>query len=281
MRTGMTKCVFGFAAPLALLVTLTACAGTPAALEPQAVRASTHTGYLNSSALQALATNLPPPPIVGSVEEAADQARSKDLRRFEGTDRWLLATSHAEVRSPLALQHFDCALGVRFDPQNPHTPATARIFSRLFEDAEAASSLAKLKAYRARPVWDDPSRPACQTLTDAGRATASYPSGTATVGAAYGAAMAVISPQDAQASKNIGREIGSSRAICGMHYPLDVLAGSTLGEMVFEQAQSSPVFQADLVEARQEIIALKAEHKTNPACAAERSALAMTQDLRP
>ena len=264
------------------LVTLPlgACAGTPAALEPKAIAqpAASH-GYLDRAALQALADAVPAPPVAGSEQALADHAASQALRRFENTDRWLLATSHAEVRPPMALQHFDCALGVRFTPDENLAPATARIFQKLFEDAEGASTIVKLRAYRARPVGDDATREACQTVSPAGRASASYPSGSATVGAAYGAAMAVISPDDAQASRRIGNEISISRAICAMHYPHDVKSGLALGEAVFEQARLSPDFQRDLSEARAEIIRLKASGKTSPACAAERLALSQSVTL--
>ena len=265
------------------LVTLPlgACAGTPAALEPKAISTpvSPH-GYLDHDALQALADTVPAPPLAGSDHALADEAASQALRRFENTNRWLLATSHAEVRPPLALQHFDCALGVQFTPDENLAPATARIFQNLFEDAEGVSTLVKLRAYRARPIGDDASREACQTVSPAGRASASYPSGSATVGAAYGAAMAMISPQDAQASQRIGNEISISRAICGMHYPLDVQTGMELGQTVFEQARLSPAFQNDLLEARAEILRLKAAGKTSPACAAERLALSQSARLK-
>lgn len=261
-------------------LTLSACAGTPAGLEPRAVIADDETkGYLAQSSLQALADRVPAPPVAGSAADLDDKARSQTLRRFENTDRWLLATSHAEVRTPFALQHFDCTLQVRFDPQNNGAPATARLLHRLFEDAEAASTLVKMRQFRARPVGDDPLREACQTVSPAGRNSASYPSGTATVAAAYGAAMAAISPDDAQGARRIGRQIAISRGICGMHYPTDIGVGYQLGEAVFEQASRSPEFAADLAEARTEVAALKQAHQTNPGCIAERNAMAQTQDL--
>lgn len=259
---------------------LAACSGGPAALEPQTIEtvATTH-GYLDHASLQALADVVPAPPLAGSAIDLSDKAASLALRRFENTDRWLLATSHAEVRSPYALQHFDCALGVRFTPDENLAPASARILHKLFEDAEAASAIVKLRAHRSRPVGDDASRQPCQTVSAAGRASASYPSGSATVGAAYGAAMAVISPDDATASHRIGNEISISRAICGMHYPQDVRTGMKLGQAIFDQARLSPDFQSDLVEARAEIIRLKASGKTSPACAAEQLALSQSIDL--
>lgn len=262
------------------LMSLAACAGTPAGLAPRAVEAvDLHKGYLDKASLEALAATLPSPPAKGSMLEAADHHTSQGLRRFENTDRWLIATSHAEVRLPMALQHFDCALGVRFTPQDNRAPATSRLLQKLFEDAEAASTMVKLREHRARPVGDDPEREACQRVSPAGRNSPSYPSGTATVAGAYGEAMAAIAPDSAEAAREIGRQIALSRVICGMHYPFDVRVGHHLGKMVFENAVKSPEFATDLVAAKEELAALRARNETNPACAAERRALAMTEDL--
>lgn len=262
-------------------LSLAACVGTPAAYEAQAVKAEDHSaGYLGKDALQALADSVAPPPASGSAQEAADRALSASYKSFENTDRWLLATSHAEVRMPFALQHFDCALGVRFAPGEDTTPAIARLMQRLFEDAEAASTIVKLRAHRPRPVGDDADRLTCQTVSAAGRATPSYPSGSATVAGAYGAAMAAIAPDRAGAAREIGRQIALSRAVCGMHYPTDVRVGYSLGQQVFEQASTSPAFAADLAAARAELAALRAQQAANPGCAAERRALAMTTDLQ-
>lgn len=266
---------------IAISLPLTACAGTPAGLEPHAVASPTeHHGYLSKDQLQHLADAVAPAPVAGSPQALADVARSNELKVYENTDRWLLATSHAEVRPPYALQHFDCALGVRFAPGQNSTPHTNRIFQKLFEDAEAASTLVKRRAFRARPVGDDPQRQACQTVSEAGRNSASYPSGSASVGGAYGAAMAAIAPQQADAARAIGHEIAVSRAICGMHYPTDVRVGEALGQAVFEEAARTPQFAADLQAAQAEVAALQARGQTNPGCAAERASLDTARDLQ-
>lgn len=260
---------------LATLVPLAACAGTPAGLTPNAVTpVPMHHGYLSAAQLQALADQVPPPPLAGSDAELADKALSAQLTQFENTDRWLLATAHAEIRPPYALQHFDCAVGVRFAPAQNLTPATARVFQKLFEDAEVASSIVKRRTFRARPVGDDANRQPCETVSPAGRNSASYPSGSATVGAAFGAAMAQMAPDAQQASLEIGHQIAVSRAICGMHYPQDVLTGEKLGLAVVAAAQQDPQFQSDVALARLEIAQLAQTNRTNPACIAERAALA-------
>lgn len=267
----MSRATAGLIAVAALL---SACAGTPAALRPQAVQAaaSKTEGYLSGPLIQALADAVPPPPVAGSAPDLADKSRSAQFRTLEDSDRWLLATAHAELRPPLALQHFDCALGLRLGSAT--TPNLNRLMQRLFHDADAAAELAKARVFRPRPVGDDPERRACQRVNDAGRKGASYPSGSSTVATVYGEAFAALEPQRATDARRIAREVGLSRLVCGMHYPSDVAAGEVLGKAVFEAAAAMPVFDADLAAARSELAAVRATGLTNPGCASERLALA-------
>lgn len=253
---------------------LSACAGTPAALRPQAVQAAAPEakGYLTGPLIQALADAVPPPPVAGSPTDLADKARSNQFKALEDSDRWLLATAHAELRPPLALQHFDCALGVRLG--SAATPNLNRLMQKLFDDSDAAAELVKARGFRARPVGDDPERRPCQRVSEAGRRGASYPSGSSTVATVYGEAFAALDPESATEARRIAREIGLSRLICGMHYPSDVAAGETLGKAVFDAAAKRPSFDADLMAARAELAAVRATGLTSPGCAAERLALA-------
>ncbi|WEK57393.1 MAG: phosphatase PAP2 family protein [Candidatus Brevundimonas phytovorans] len=253
---------------------LSACAGTPAALRPQAVQAATPEakGYLSGSLIQALADATPPPPVAGSPTDLADKARSHQFKALEDSDRWLLATAHAELRPPLALQHFDCVLDVRLGSAT--TPNLNRLMQRLFDDSDAAAELVKARGFRARPVGDDPERRPCQRLTEAGRKSASYPSGSSTVATVYGEAFAALEPQRAAEVRRIAHAMGLSRLVCGMHYPSDVAAGEVLGKAVFEAASATPGFDADLAAARAELTAARATGLTSPGCASERLALA-------
>lgn len=233
-------------------------------------------GYLSAGALAGLAAAIPPPPAAGSPQDQADKAASARYVALEDGDRWLLATSHAEVRPPLGLQHFDCALGVRLGSAQAagRTPALDRMMGRLFHDAASVAEQVKARQTRPRPVADDPARRACQTLDAAARRSGSYPSGTAAVATAYGEAFAALEPDRAEAVRRIGRQIGVSRLVCAMHYPSDVAAGEAIGRQVAAQAVAGPAFQADMAEARVELAAARATGLTNPGCAAERAALA-------
>ncbi|GAW42012.1 Major phosphate-irrepressible acid phosphatase precursor [Brevundimonas sp. SH203] len=246
---------------------LAACAGSP-----KPVVTMPRDGYLSAGVLDEMAAASPPPPAAGSAQDLSDKATSARYVALEDGDRWLLATSHAEVRPPLALQHFDCALGVRLG--SAETPVLDRMMGRIFHDAASVAEQVKARQMRPRPVADDPRRRACQTLDAAGRGSGSYPSGSAAVGVAYGEAFAALEPDRAEAVRRIGHEIGVSRLVCAMHYPSDVAAGETIGRQVAVRAVADPAFQTDMAAAEAELAAARRTGLTNPGCAAERATLA-------
>ena len=253
----------------AALIIATACVMT---LPAQARQATPPASYLDHAAIQALADAVPPAPVAGSPQDLTDVAASDRLRALENTDRWMLATRHAELRPALALAHFDCALGFRLTAED--SPRLVSILERILHDANEAAELAKARAFRPRPVGADLERPACTVVSTAGRASPSYPSGSATVGSAYGEAIAALDPEHAAEANRIGHEIAVSRMVCGMHYPSDVAEGEKLGKAAFRQIAATPAYQADAVVAREEIARARAAGLTSPACAAERAALA-------
>ena len=243
-----------------------ACASTPPS------QATAPAAWLDQATIQSLADSVPAAPVEGSAAAQADIAASDWLRALENTDRWMLATRHAELRPALALAHFDCALGFRVTAED--SPRLVSILERVMHDANEAAELAKTRTLRPRPVAVDPQRPACQVVSPAGRASPSYPSGSAAVGAAYGEVFAALVPDHAADATRIGHEIAVSRMVCGMHYPSDVAEGERLGKATFARITAIPAFATDAVIAREEIAHARAAGLTSPACAAERAALA-------
>ncbi len=230
-------------------------------------------GYLTHDRIADLASKVPAAPTSGSPAEVADRAASARLAALEETDRGLLATRQAERRPGVALAHFDGALGFRVVPGD--SPRLVAILTRVLHDANEAAELAKARVMRSRPVGDDPDRRSCQVVTPAQRATASHPSGSASVGTAYGVVMAALVPDRADAVMETGRQIAVSRMICGMHYPADVADGAALGRAVGREIVAAPGFQTDATAAREEIAAARAAAQASPSCAAERAALAI------
>jgi len=262
-----------FAGLAALLASTSACATQGSVTRAGANGGTDLSGYLTPAELSRLSASVPAPAPDGSPEQAADRALSDRYRALEGSDRWLLATAHAELSPGLALQHFDCALGMR-SAEAP-TPRLVAIFKRVMADADTVTEQVKARDPRPRPVAVDPSRPACQRLSAASRASSSYPSGSAAVGAAYAGVLAAAQPDRAEAVREIGHQIALSRVVCAMHYPADAAAGEAAGRATFDAIAATPAFQADLLVARSEIAAVRATGLTHPGCAAERAALAL------
>lgn len=240
---------------------------------PHPIFSATDEGYLSPGLVARLAEAVTPAPAEGSPQDAADRAASARFTALEDSDRWLMATAHAELRPPLALQHFDCALGVRLG--SAETPTLDRMMAKVFHDAQAAVVLAQARSERARPVAEDSARRACQTLTPAMRRSASFPSAGAAAGTAYAEGLALIAPDRAGAVRRIGHEIALSRQICAMDYPSDGLAGEALGRAVVAEIAATPDFHVEIAAARDELAAARATGRTNPGCAAERAALAV------
>lgn len=274
MRPGPPARLAGLAAAAALASGCAANDSFPAPSQASAtVSAPTPQSYLDAGALAELAGEIAAFPAPGSSEDAADRAASSRWTALEDSDRWRLAQSHAEVRPHLAVQHFDCPLRTRLAEAPP--PALVLLLSRSLRDAGTASNAAKDAGFRARPIVDDPDRRACIRVDDGLRASASHPSGHATVGALWGRIMADVAPDQAQALIHIGDQIGVSREICAVHYPSDVAAGQALGRALYEDIRRTPAYQQDVAAARTEVAEARALGRLNPGCAAERAALAL------
>jgi len=245
------------AAALAACALLGACATGrgPAPVE-------TLQGYLDAAAIRSLADATPAP---------APWSASDTLPGEPGTDRWWMATAHAQLAAPDGAQHFDCALGARFAHKS--RPALTRLMNRLLVDADSLTRLLAERTPRPRPIKAVDGLQPCQRVNDAVRDGSSWPAGGAVAGAAYGEMFAALAPDRAAEARRIGHEIGVSRAVCRMNWPADVADGAVLGQRLFA-AESSPAFTADVEAARAEVAAARAEGLTNPGCAAERRALA-------
>ncbi|MFT4912130.1 MAG: acid phosphatase (class A) [Brevundimonas sp.] len=253
----------GGAAIAVAALLLAACAGLPAAPPTADI---VLTGYLADTVTARLAAEVPPP---SPTPTPADRAGSDAYRTLEGGDRWLMAVTHAEFRPPFVAQQFDCAVGARMTAQP--MPALTRLMTRLQIDTVATGGLARGVNPRLRPAVVDPQRRVCIRLTEAGRAAPSWPSIAAAVGTAYADLFSDLAPDRSVPVQRIGREIGLSRAVCGLDWPSDVSAGAGLGHTVYAAVASTPAFQDDLALARVEVTAVRsAAGPESPGCAAER-----------
>lgn len=225
-------------------------------------------GYLDAAAVRALGSGFTPYPIYPEAEQAIFDSVEP------GTDRWWLAIAHAELRPPEAAQHFDCILGARL-AEKPR-PALTRLMNRLLIDAVSVSNALAERAPRRRPVAQRPDLQPCVRMDEASRNTPSWPASGSVAGTVYGEMFAALAPDQAQAARRRGMDIGVSRALCRVNWHADVGDGFQIGRAVYERAAAAPGFSVDLEAARAEVAAARAEGLTNPGCAAERLALRRT-----
>jgi len=244
-------------AALAACLLLGACASAGA---PAPIAAAP--GYLDGDAVRSLADTAPEP----ALWDPADAFPGEP-----GTDRWWLASAHAELRPPEAAQHFDCVLGARL--AGTPRPALTRLMNRLLTDADSLTRILAETAPRPRPIKAIEGMEPCVRVNDAARDASSWPAGAAIVGSAYGEMFAALAPDRAEGARRMGREIGLSRVVCRMNWPGDVTDGATLGQRLFAAEAILPAFIADLEAARAEVAEARAAGLGNPGCAAERRAL--------
>jgi acid phosphatase (class A) len=229
---------------------LAACAAAPVA---PAV-----SGYLDTSRIAAATSGL-------MSHQAAPWAPQVVVA---GGDRWLLATAHAELRPRYALQHFDCALGIR--SASGETKALERALAKVFRDAMRVSEgLSPPSADRSINTDGRTCRRSRGETDQAGQRSLNG----AMLGAAYGEVLAAAAPASASSIRRVGHEIGLSQAICGFATPDEVMEGEALGRRLGTEIVVTAEFRAHLPDLRREVQALQRSGLTHPGCAAERLAL--------
>lgn len=150
--------------------------------------------------------------------------------------------------------------------------------NRLLIDLVGVTNTLAERAPRRRPIAERPDLQPCVRMDEASRNSPSWPASGAVAGSAYGEMFAALAPDQAQAARRRGMDIGFSRALCRVNWHADVTDGFRIGRAVYEQAAATPEFTADLEAARDEVVSARAEGVANPGCAAERRALRQTGD---
>jgi acid phosphatase (class A) len=233
---------------VAALATVSAYAVAGAAQAPAAAAAKP-AGYLSADALDGKAI-LPGPPPAGSAYEKADRGYYEETRGMAGTPRWKAAIRDNEIWAGGALKAYSCAVGAEIKEQT--TPVTWRLMHKIELDVRTIGTPPKNAYNRLRPAMDN-DKPICIAREPWMRTNASYPSGHAMVGWVWGLILAEALPSKATEAVIAGREMGESRAVCGVHYPSDVEAGRTLGSAMVARLHAEPAFVADMAAAKQEL----------------------------
>ncbi len=172
------------------------------------------------------------PPLAGSSAERDDLAVLRWLQRYrtpeQVADAWLLLDRN------LAL--FSRALGLDLAKSAPGLLRGLRPF---LAEVDGASSQLKLQARRPRPYTSHPELEPCLP-PETGY---SFPSGHATWYSAAAELLAALVPERRERLLQVGSHGGSSRVMCGVHYPSDVEAGQRLGRAAALQIQQTAAWR--------------------------------------
>jgi acid phosphatase (class A) len=219
-------------------------------------------GYLSAGDIDGQ-TVIGPPPAADSARGKADRTIYLDTRALAGSPRWVQATKDNDLWNGGALERYACALGRPIDATA--LPATYHLLQRVELDARTVGTPPKDHYNRTRPLIGD-ERPVCIKREDWMKTNASYPSGHAMAGWAWGLVLGELAPAKASGLLQAGREIGDSRVICGVHYQSDVEAGRMLGAAMVSREHANAQFRTDFAAARAELA--KASAAGAPSCPA-------------
>jgi len=228
-------------------------------------------GYLGRDLPDSLAL-LPAPPSAGSPAFANDEAVHAAAQRLRDTPRYAQATRDADLSFPAASDNFACALGVPIDAQS--TPRLYMLLKRTMVDAGLGTYGAKNQYQRVRPFVLHDEHTCLARDEEALRHDGSYPSGHTAIGWTWAMVLTQVAPARANALLARGRQFGESRLVCNAHWQSDVLEGRAVAGGVFAKLQGNVDFLADVVAARQEVVARQAAGATPSGCEAEAAALA-------
>jgi acid phosphatase (class A) len=197
--------------------------------------------YLAPDALKA-AVLLPPPPVPGSGEQAADMATVKSVYlAASDTDK---QAAYSEKR--FSVFNFTKAVGPFFQATN--LPKTAAFFTHVQADAEIVTDLGKDYFHRPRPFMTD------TNLANGKLETSfSYPSGHSTESMVLGLVLADLFPAQREAILEHARLMGWHRIEIARHYPTDIYAGRVLAQSIVHELKKRETFQQEFAEAQAEI----------------------------
>ena len=205
--------------------------------------------YLGSNAPNAVLL-LPPPPPAGSVEDVAD--RDTGFRVFSACTPEQFALGVEQQR--LTIFHLAVSVGPWFHVGK--FPKTEALFKQVTDESFLVTRPVKLVWKRPRPFIADPVRFA-KVIEPDPNPTPTYPSGHATRATLYALILVELFPEHRDEILDKACESGWLRVQGGVHTPLDIFAGRTLGRAIAQAFLRSPEFQHDLAEAKAEIVAGK------------------------
>ena len=219
-------------------------------LPPQPVQTS-QLHYLSAGKPDA-ATLLTPPPLLGSVEQAADMETVKTV--FHAASSNDMAAAYGEKK--FSVFNFSEAVGVFFVSNN--LPKTTAFFEKVQLDAETVTDLGKDYFKRPRPYTTDPALANGKLEKSFG-----YPSGHSTESMVLALVLADLLPDKHDTIIAHARTMGWHRVQIARHYPTDIYAGRVLAQAIVKQMKKNSDFQKDFDEVKAEITARQTAKSSN------------------
>ena len=175
-------------------------------------------------------------------------------------DRTMVAQAHQELHPRIAAQHFDCAVGARFNAAP--RPSLSGVFERLAREVEA----------RVPRDIVGPSAEVCARLRP-NEGVQRGASRRAAMAAAYAEALKRLAPDRASAIAVRANDIIASEVLCGLTDEGASSRGRAVGTEVFAALSRNAGFTDLMTRAALEVAEARRDPVESPACAAERRAL--------
>lgn len=204
--------------------------------------------YLKNDAPDAVRL-LPPPPAPGSPEDVADRDEAFRIYSAHTPEQFALGVEQQN----LTVFHLTGSIPW-FQPGK--FPKTEALFREVEIEAGKIGRAAKQLWRRPRPYSADPVR-FSKVVEHEENPSPGYPSGHATRATVYGLLLAELFPDHRNEILTAARESGWLRVQGGVHTPLDIFAGRTLGQALAQAFLHNPDFLRDFNEAKEEIAAAK------------------------
>ncbi|HEX9047066.1 MAG TPA: phosphatase PAP2 family protein [Verrucomicrobiae bacterium] len=213
----------------------------------QSSRATTESLHYLAAGQTDAATLLPPPPLPGSAEQAADLEEVRAVHHAASADD----TTMALAQRRFSVFSFTPVIGTFFLETN--LPKTTAFFDKVQRDAEIVTDKGKDFFQRPRPFVIDPTLASGKL-----EKSFSYPSGHSTESMVLALVLADLLPEKRDAILAEAREIGWHRVQIARHYPTDIYAGRVLALAIVKEFRKSAEYQAAFAQAKAEMAAAQA-----------------------